>query len=173
MLSYTSVVVYLVYLSIQMNPAKYYYCFTICMTTLEYIGKKYTVSKVPFSRKLGIWHTILINSPFIFEQYLGDSSLVGCLAQQPSFTPKTINNTIFAHKISHFTRLLSSQYREVLFVCTSNLAPHCVVTGVKVPPYGEIITAAQTPNCSHFTPTSGLFKHNCKPQASAIVYCVV
>ena len=90
LLSFTSVVVYFVYLSIQMNLANYYYCFTIHMTTLDRIGKKYTVSKVPFSRKLGIWHTILINSPFIFEQYLGDSSLVGCLAQKPSFMPKLL-----------------------------------------------------------------------------------
>ena len=75
-------------------------------------------------------------------------------------------------KYSHFTRLLSSQYREVLFVCTSNLMHHCVVTGVKVPPSGEIITAAQTPNCSHFTHMSGLFKHNCRHQASAIVHCL-
>ena len=36
-------------------------------------------------------------------------------------------------------------------------------------PYGEIITAAQTPNFSHFTHASGLFKHNCRP---AIVYCL-
>ena len=39
-------------------------------------------------------------------------------------------------------------------------------------PYSEIITAAQTPNCSHFTHTSGLFKHNCRYQASAIVHCM-
>ena len=54
MLSYTSVVVYLVYLSIQTNLAKYFNYFAICMATLDYIRKSTQSVKCNFQ---GSWES--------------------------------------------------------------------------------------------------------------------
>ena len=70
------------------------------------------------------------------------------LAPKPRFAPKPGNNTIFPHKILTSPGYYLLSNKKSVVVCTSNLMHYCVVTGVKVPPYGEIITAAQTPNCS-------------------------
>ena len=90
------------------------------------------------------------------------TSLVALLAPEPRFMPEPGNNTIFAHKIITSPGYYLLSNKRSVVVCTSNLIHHCVVTGVKVPPYGEIITAAQTPNCSHLAHTSVLFRHNCR-----------
>ena len=41
-----------------------------------------------------------------------------------------------------------------------------------MPSYGEIITAAQTPNHSHLFHASGPFRHNCRHLAPAVVHCL-
>ena len=86
--------------------------------------------------------------------------------------PKPENNTIFAHKILTSPGYYLLSTKRSIVVCTSNLTCHCVITGVKVPSYGEIITAAQTPNHSHLFHASGPFRHNCRHLAPAVVHCL-
>ena len=94
------------------------------------------------------------------------------LALKPRFAPKPGNNTMFAHKILTSPGYYLISTKRSVVVCTSNLTCHCVITGVKVPSYGEIITTAPTHNCSHLFHASGPFRHNCRHLTPAIVHCL-
>ena len=151
--------VWSVYFSVQGNQANYFGHFAIHTILLEYIGKTTQSVKGQFhdSWKSGE----LIDKIHHFEHYFGYIFQFGSIScSKPRFTPKLENNTIFAHKIFTLPGYYLLSIGEVLFVCTSNLMCHCVITGVKL-----LI-------CSHFTHVSGLFKHNCRHQAPAIVYCL-
>ena len=98
--------------------------------------------------------------PFFEQNKDLKTSLVVLLAPKPRFVSKPGKNTIFAHKILTSPGYYLLSNKRSVVVCTGNLMHYCVATGVKVLPYSETITRAQTPNCSHLAHVSGLFRHN-------------